>query len=96
MSDYPKENRGTIAKNQRKTEDNHPDIAGSINVEGRDYWINGWQKQNRNDGSTFYSLTVKPKEQKRPAGSKPRHDPDDPRTSYGDRASDLDEAEIPF
>ena len=29
---YDNTNRGTIAKNARKTEDKHPDIAGSINV----------------------------------------------------------------
>lgn len=57
-------NRGTIAKNKRKTEDKHPDIAGSINVEGTDYWINGWLKTNSRDGSKFYSLTVKPKQER--------------------------------
>lgn len=54
-------NRGTIGKNTRKTEDKHPDIAGTINVEGAEYWINGWQKKNSQDGTTFYSLSVKPK-----------------------------------
>jgi hypothetical protein len=62
-------NRGTIAKNARKTLDTHPDIAGSINVEGKDYWINGWQKTNSQDGSKFYSLSVKPKEERQPAAS---------------------------
>ena len=57
-------NRGTIAKNTRKTDEKHPDIAGTINVDGKDYWINGWQKKNSQDGSTFYSLSVKPKEAK--------------------------------
>lgn len=59
---YDNTNRGTIAKNTRKTEDSHPDIAGQINVDGKDYWINGWQKTNSRDGSKFYSLSVKPKE----------------------------------
>ena len=57
-------NRGTIAKNTRKTADTHADITGSINVEGKDFWISGWQKKNSQDGSTFYSLSVKPKEAK--------------------------------
>lgn len=59
---YDNTNRGTIGKNTRKTEENHPDIAGSINVDGKDYWLNGWHKTNSQDGTTFYSLTVKPKE----------------------------------
>lgn len=57
-------NRGTIAKNTRKTADTHPDIAGTINVDGKDYYINGWLKTNGSDGSKFYSLSVKPKEAK--------------------------------
>ena len=57
-------NRGTIAKNAHKTEDKHPDIAGTVNVEGKDFWINGWLKKNSRDGSSFYSLTVKPKQER--------------------------------
>lgn len=59
---YDNTNRGTLAKNTRKTEDSHPDIAGQINVDGVDYWLNGWAKKNSKDGSSFYSLTVKPKQ----------------------------------
>jgi hypothetical protein len=55
-------NRGTIAKNTRKTDDKHPDIAGTINVEGKEFWLNGWLKTNGSDGSKFYSLSLKPKE----------------------------------
>ncbi len=65
---YDKTNSGTIAKNTRKTQDNHPDITGSINVDGKDWWINGWQKTNKSDGSTFYSLSVKPKEARQESG----------------------------
>jgi hypothetical protein len=60
-----KDNSGTIAKNTRKTEERHPDITGSITVDGKDYWLNGWQKTNSQDGTTFYSLSVKPKEARR-------------------------------
>jgi len=55
-------NTGTIAKNDRKTQDTHPDITGTINVEGKDFWLNGWFRTNGSDGSKFYSLSVKPKE----------------------------------
>lgn len=64
MTQYDNTNRGTISKNARKEQDSHPDIAGSINVAGVDYWINGWQKTNSRDGSKFYSLTVKPKQER--------------------------------
>jgi hypothetical protein len=55
-------NRGTIAKNTRKTDEKHADISGSINVEGKDYWISGWLRTSGADGGKFYSLSVKPKE----------------------------------
>ena len=64
MTQYDNTNRGTIAKNNRKEQDTHPDIAGSINVAGVDYWLNGWLKTNSQDGSKFYSLTVKPKQER--------------------------------
>jgi hypothetical protein len=62
MTEYSDVNRGTISKNKRKTEDKHPDISGSINVEGVAYWLDGWMKTNGQDGCKFYSLTVKRKQ----------------------------------
>jgi hypothetical protein len=54
-------NRGVISKNTRKELETHPDIKGQINVDGVEFWIDGWAKQ-RNDGTgSFYSLSIKPK-----------------------------------
>jgi len=64
---YDKTNTGTLAANTRKTEERHPDISGSINVDGKDYWLSGWRKFNKSDGGTFYSLSVKPKEARQEA-----------------------------
>lgn len=63
---YDNRNRGTIAKNTRKSKDTDADIAGQLNVNGQDFWINGWLKKNSKDGSTFYSLAVKEKANKQP------------------------------
>lgn len=91
---YDNTNKGTIAKNPRKEADTHPDIKGSINVDGRDYWLDGWQKTNSKDGSKFYSLTVKPKEARSSAPQNHRqdrtsYDRDDPRTRRRDEDEDL-------
>lgn len=64
---YDKTNSGTIATNTRKTQENHPDITGSLDVNGVAHWINGWKKTNKADGSTFYSLSIKPKEARQEA-----------------------------
>lgn len=90
-------NKGTIAKNERKTEDKHPDIAGSLNVDGKDFWINGWLKTNSRDGSKFYSLSVKPKQERAQEIRREaeRRQPDD--GAPFDRAMRVDfDDEVPF
>lgn len=62
---YDNTNKGAIFQNDRKTEDKHPDRTGSINVDGVDYFIDGWLKETKPDanGKTkkFLSLSVKRK-----------------------------------
>jgi hypothetical protein len=54
-------NRGALFKNERKTEDQHADYNGSINVAGHDYWLNAWIKTSK-AGKKFMSLSVKQKD----------------------------------
>lgn len=61
--DYDNTNRGSIFKNDRKEQDSHPDMKGSINVDGVDYWISGWKKTSK-DGKNFLSLSVRVKEER--------------------------------
>lgn len=64
MADFDNTNRGSLFKNDKKTEDKHPDMSGSINIDGTEYWISGWKKQSK-AGTGFISLSVRPKEQTR-------------------------------
>jgi hypothetical protein len=64
MTEYSNENRGSLFKNDKKTEEKHPDMSGSINIDGTEYWISGWKKQSK-AGTGFISLSVRPKEQTR-------------------------------
>lgn len=41
---FDESNRGAIWKNEKKETDKHPDFTGSINVDGHDYWLNGWRR----------------------------------------------------
>ena len=61
---------GIISKNERKTDDKHPDIKGQCEIEGVQYWVDGWAKTRNSDGGKFYSLRFKRKDaqpQQKPA-----------------------------
>jgi hypothetical protein len=57
---YDNTNRWTLNKNDRKEKDTHPDYKGSINVDGVDYWLDGWIKDGAN--GKFISGSIKPKD----------------------------------
>lgn len=62
MSEYDDSNRGVLFKNDRKETDKHPDLSGTININGTDHWLNAWSKVSQN-GKKFISLSIgKPKE----------------------------------
>ena len=61
MGKYDNTNRGVLFKNDRKEKDTHPNMKGSINVEGVEYWVSAWTKEGQN--GKFISLSLTPKEQ---------------------------------
>jgi hypothetical protein len=64
MAEYDNTNKGIISKNADKKADTHADIKGHINIEGVEYWLDGYLKKRNSDGGSFYSLTAKPKQPK--------------------------------
>lgn len=62
MSAYDQTNSGILSRNERKEQDSHPDFTGSINVNGTDYWLNGWVKTKKDNSGKFFSLSVRPKD----------------------------------
>ena len=61
MTDYDNTNRGVLFRNDRQETDRHPTHTGSINIEGREYWLSAWVKESKN-GKKFFSLSVKAKD----------------------------------
>lgn len=60
---YDNTNRGSIWKNDDKTEDTHPDFRGSLNVDGVEYWVSAWKrKEGANPKAPALSFTVKAKD----------------------------------
>jgi len=63
MSNYDNTNRGQAWGNDKKTTDNHPDLKGSINIEGKEYWLSMWKrKPDANPKAPAVSMKVQPKE----------------------------------
>ena len=50
-----KNNSGAVFFNKRKTSQNHPDYTGSATLNGNEYWVSAWEKQDKS-GKPFYSL----------------------------------------
>lgn len=62
MSDYDNTNRGVLFVNDRKEPgSNKPDRTGSLNVDGVEYFLDGWIKKSA-AGVPFLSVSVKRKD----------------------------------
>lgn len=71
-----RDNSGVLFPNDKKTNDSHPNMKGSIMVAGVEYWISGWTKQGKN--GKFVGLAVMPKDESRtPAKAAPSTGLDD-------------------
>lgn len=56
-------NRGAIWKNTNRSSENHPHFSGSINIDGKDYWLSGWKrKEDASDRAPLVSFSVRPKD----------------------------------
>lgn len=76
MAEYDNTNTGILARNERKGKDTHPDLQGSINVDGKEYWLSAWSKRGKSgklEGKPFFSLAIKPKEDRQQQDA-PKHD----------------------
>lgn len=62
MTEYDNNNRFSLFKNDRKEKDTHPDLTGTINVEGVEYYLNAWTKEGKK--GKFISGSIKLKEAK--------------------------------
>ena len=59
--EFDNTNRGAIFPNSKKENEKQPDRTGSIDIEGVEYWVSGWDKVSKS-GNPFLSLSVTKKE----------------------------------
>ena len=84
MTDFDNTNRGALFKNNRRRPDkNDPQMSGSINIEGVEYWISGWSVNAQGEyytdknGDRFLSLASRRKEEKGADPQAPLKEPED-------------------
>jgi len=79
---YDNTNTFILAKNQKRETEKHPEYTGTVNVDGVEYYLNGWVKERKDGTGKFISGSIKPKN--------PKPKPAD------DFIDDLDGDNIPF
>ena len=62
QSDKP--DKGALFDNDRKETDKHPDMTGSLNVGGVDYFISAWKNEAQSSGKKYLKLSVTKKDKK--------------------------------
>lgn len=58
--EYDNTNRWTLFKNENRATDKHPEYSGTLNVDGVEFWLNGWIKEGRK--GKFFSGSIKRKD----------------------------------
>lgn len=65
---YDNTNKGALFKNDDKRNDKDPDYKGTVNVDGREFWISGWIRTPRDTTKKkFIGFSIKPKDDRPPA-----------------------------
>lgn len=97
MSAFDNTNTGILKANETRRNDKDPSHQGSINIDGKEYWLSAWVNTGKPGGKLagkkFFSIKVKPKLQSDRA-SPPTGGRNDPRPAKqeGEAFSD----DIPF
>lgn len=93
MAYEPKDNSGSLFKNDRREKDTHAHARGSALIDGVEYYVDAWTNEDRN-GNKYQSLKFKRKDAAAPVSRDQQH-----RQNLGNGGfaptPDLDD-EIPF
>jgi hypothetical protein len=86
--------RGSLWKNERHAKDGDPDFTGSLEIDGKQYWVDAWRKKpDASAKAPALSFKIKPKEARRADRA------DDPISTSPQRMAPAaidDDADIPF
>lgn len=95
----PKDNSGSIFRNDRKETETQPDGKGSAVIDGVDYWVSSWNATDKN-GNSYRKLAFTkkdaPAKAPQPAPRKPSQDAFKARQVAPSGFDDLDNDLPPF
>ena len=60
---YDNTNSGVLFRNEKKQTEKHPDFTGSINSDGREFFLSAWVNETK-DGRKYFKLSLSPKDEK--------------------------------
>ena len=60
MSYTPKDNSGTLFKNDKREKETHPNAKGTALIDGVEYWVSAWTKEGK--AGKFQSLSFERKD----------------------------------
>ena len=63
MTDYDNNNRGALWKNDNQTTEKHPNLKGSAEINGVEYWVSAWTSK-EGGKKPLVSLSFTAKDQK--------------------------------
>lgn len=58
----PKDDSGSLFKNDKKESENHPDYKGNALIDGIEYWVSSWVNTSK-DGKKYMSLKFNAKDE---------------------------------
>lgn len=92
---YDNTNSGILTANKNRRNDKDPSHQGSINIDGKEYWLSAWVNTGKDGGKLagkrYFSIKAKPKLQS-DRSSPPTGGDRDP----GPARDDFEDEEIPF
>lgn len=62
MTQYDNTNTFIFSRNERKTDESHPDFTGKLNVNGVEYFMDAWIKERKDGSGKFFSGKIKRKD----------------------------------
>jgi len=66
---------GFLSRNQKRDSDRHPELRGNATIEGVEYWLSAWVKEN--DHGKYFKIAFTPKDTQRSAGEENQAPPSD-------------------